>query len=328
VTHLTAVLVAYRTPELLRQCLAALEDSALVDRIVVADNSVPDTEPRDVALSFGKVTHLPLPSNVGFAKAVNAALDEVGAGHVLLINPDCLLEPHALQDLVNALEQHPRSGVVAPWTVSPSRKLGVLAAGRQPTLWRVFTHYSGLSVAFPRQTWAEGWNFRAAAHGDRVREVEWASGACLLIREGVFDQVGPLNERWFMYAEDMEFCLRVRRAGWQVLHVPSARASHVIGAASEDGPVSTRWVSTLVDYYDRQWRPGPIARLLYRAVLGTGLAARAAACRARGIRARGEARESWRREAHKNLVCARRAWSPRRGQLDVPPEQIAAGEVA
>lgn len=327
-TGLTAVLVAYKTPELLAESLRALQASPRVGRIVVADNSGPDLRPREVALAFDKVTHLPLPENVGFARAVNAALAEVRDGHVLLINPDCVLEPGHLQRLLDVLEQHPGSGVVAPWTVSPSRKLGILAAGRQPTLWRIFTHYSGLSVLFPRSRWAEGWNFRATAHTDRVRPVEWASGACLLVRDTVLDEVGPLSERWFMYAEDMEYCRRVRDAGWEVLHVPGARATHVIGAASEGGPVSTRWVSTLVDYYETEWRASAAHRLLYRSVLATGLALRAAACWARSRRAHGETRQSWLGEAQKNLVCARRALRPRRKALDVPPEQVAAGEVA
>ena len=270
------VLVSYNTRDLLLDSIATVRTSPLVERVVVVDNASTDGSAAAVRERFDDVDVIANTENVGFARAVNAALQSVTRDDVLLLNPDCLIEPPALAILTGWLREHDRCGIVAPRTVHPEGRLRVLSAGYQPTLRRLVTHYTGLSRLSGRWPWLGGWNLLAGIDDDRPREVEWVSGSCLLVRRAVLEQVGTLSERWFMYCEDMELCDRVRRAGWEVMHVPAATVTHLVGASSAgpDGPVWTAWVANLVDYYVERERPGPVRLMAYRVTLAGGLATR------------------------------------------------------
>jgi N-acetylglucosaminyl-diphospho-decaprenol L-rhamnosyltransferase len=315
----SAVLVSYNTREMLERSVSTLLESPLVEQIIVVDNASSDGSCCALTGLDPRVHVVVNENNVGFARAVNAGLRVAEDRHHLIINPDCLLAPASLATMVEWLEGHEGVAVVAPATYHPSRKLGVLSAGELPDLRRIVLHYSGLSALLHRYRWARGWNLLAGKHDDVPRSVAWVSGSCLLARQGLLASVGGFSERWFMYAEDMELCARVSTSGLELIHLPSATATHVIGASSEAGPVPTRWVSVLVDYYATAWRPGKVRRVAYQLVLAAGLASRGLANAARSMMSDTQAdRKIYKKEARRNMIWARTALWPERSHLDSP----------
>jgi len=178
--------------------------------------------------------------------------------------------------LVNFMDTHPEAGAVGPKLIHPETSSRFLSCGYQPTLRTLFNQYFFLSHLFPRWHVFRGTNLLIGVHDDQPRAVEWLSGACFLVRRSVIDQVGPLSEQWFMYAEDMEWCDRIISHGWLLYHVPSAIVEHWHGASSnQNSTTSTMWIHSLRTYFLQRKNPCRLSQLLFDIVLILGLALRA-----------------------------------------------------
>jgi hypothetical protein len=163
--------------------------------------------------------------NRGFAAANNQALVQAQGRYVALLNPDAEVLNHALASLVHCLDRMPDAAAAGPMTLTPSGEIDYRCARRFPTLWTEFCDVSGLTRRFPRHRLFGGasmghWDHRAP------RDVDALSGACVVVRRKALDQVGLLDEGFFMYSEDTEFCFRLKRAGWRVVYWPEARVRH------------------------------------------------------------------------------------------------------
>lgn len=302
--HAEAILVSYNTREQLRDCLASLLKEH-PRSIVVVDNNSNDGSAEMVAVEFPTVTLIRNRENVGFARAVNQALRNARAPMVLLLNPDAIMTPGSLRALANYLLANPAVGAVGPAMRHPDGRLRVLPAGRQPTLWRVFTHISGLSRLSAVSPLFDGWQHLAGVHDRGPLAVEWLTGGCLLLRTQAVREVGLLSERWFLYAEDLELCKRLSDAGWQIVHLPNAEVYHRFGASSPDsGPIGTQWIDALKDFYRMEWSPRPITDLAWRLTFAAGFIARSGGYALRAAQRPGE-RRSWQREARKYAAYAR-----------------------
>jgi len=253
----SVVVVSYNTRDLLERCLNSILDanSDTNSEVIVVDNASADGSLEMIRSRFPQVHLIQNEVNVGFAKANNKALLQCSGEYILLLNSDARLLTGSLRRLVEYLDHHPNIGAAGPKIVDPKGRLRVLSCGYQPTLRRVCCQSLFLSTLFPRSRFFQGINLRIGANDDRPREVEWLSGACLLVRHEVVDEVGPLSEQWFMYAEDLEWCGRMVRKGWKLFHIPSAVAEHELGGSSTPGSVaSTMWLRSLYSYY--RWRSG------------------------------------------------------------------------
>jgi N-acetylglucosaminyl-diphospho-decaprenol L-rhamnosyltransferase len=298
----SVVLVSFRTPKLLEACLEELRHEACVREVIVVDNASGDGSAELVERAFPEVRLIRNAVNVGFARAVNQAIGQCAGEYILLLNPDAVLEESALAQLVALLASDPAIGAAGPAISHITGRLRVLSGGRQPTLWRMFTHATLLSRFSRRLPLLEGLNLLTGVHDDRPRDVEWLTGACLMIRHDALDSVGALSEQWFMYAEDLELCLRLGRAGWRLVHLPSAHIVHHM-AASTDTPTatSTAWAVALHDFYRRDISKGPIARMAWRFIFAAQLLSRSLYYRLRSRKAwmssDREQTNSWLREA-------------------------------
>lgn len=275
---LMVLIVSYNTRDLLAECLDSALSSPVPIEITVVDNNSSDGSAEMVRKNFPAVRVVARQDNAGFAGGVNDGLRRRAAGQdVLLLNPDATLSAGCLEQLAATLDATPEVGIVAPLVVHPHGRLRVISAGNQPTTWRLFTQFTGLSRLSRRAKVLEGMNLLHGLHDDALREVEWVSGACMLVRGAVFDELGPLSRRWFMYAEDLEFCGRAGLAGWRIVHDPAARARHHLGASSDqDGAVSTMWIESTEDYYRQRFQPSLLQWWLWHAILAGGMASRAA----------------------------------------------------
>jgi N-acetylglucosaminyl-diphospho-decaprenol L-rhamnosyltransferase len=224
----TIVLVTFNSADHVLACLQGLAAAAdgLSFQVVVADNASRDETVERIEQSFPEHELLRLPGNLGFARAVNLAAARAMAPRVLLLNPDAVMQPGSLRLLVEALDAFPEAAAVGPLLVNSDGSFQV-SARRSPSLARLAFDSFMLYLLLPRKlrrTW------QPAQSEPHV--VECLSGACLLMRRRCFEELGGLDERFFLYGEDVDLCLRAVRAGHELRLVPSARVVHAIGGSA------------------------------------------------------------------------------------------------
>jgi N-acetylglucosaminyl-diphospho-decaprenol L-rhamnosyltransferase len=274
--ELSTVIVHYRSREALRQCLASLESETvgLAHEAVVVDNDRDDHALGMLAREFPEVRGILNPENVGYARAVNQGLSATTGEFVLVMNPDCVPQPGSVATLVGYLRAQPRAGVAGPMILDGDGSLQYSARAFPDHLTFLFNRYSLLTRLFPGNRFSRRYLLSDWDHAS-AREVDWLSGACLLVRRAAIDQVGPMDEAYFMFNEDVDWCRRMKLAGWAVVYVPDARVVHHIGASRKR--VSTRVIVQrhlgMIHYFHKFHPTHPVmalvtdALILMRAVL-------------------------------------------------------------
>ena len=231
------VIVNYNSTD---QLLAALESVYRVmgpqTKVYVEDNASSD-RPDRIKESFPQVDISLNADNLGFAKGVNRALAKGSSPYVMLMNPDTVLTDEASHGIWEYMEQNPQVGVLGPCILDPDgavqgsarsfHNLMTVLAGRKGPLTRLFPN-----SCFSRRDVPS-----LATDGVTPMEVDWVSGACLVARRKAVAQVGGLDERFFMYFEDTDWCRRMGQAGWKTIYFPQAKVVHQVGASSEQRPV-------------------------------------------------------------------------------------------
>lgn len=236
--ELTTIIVSYNTRHLLDDCLGHLHAAEAAiggGACVVVDNASRDGSAEHLAAQHPEVRLIRLEQNVGFGRANNAALPHVHTPFVLLLNTDAFMTPESLRQSLDYMAQHPRCGVLGARLLnrdgSPQPSVR-----RFPTPWNIFLLNSGLERWFRRTPRIDpaDWN------PDVPQECDWVPGCYYLIRQSVIDEVGLFDPLFFLYAEEVDLCRRVKNAGWQVHYFPGARVVHLGGeSAKAEGEVNT-----------------------------------------------------------------------------------------
>ncbi len=195
---------------------------------VVVDNASTDGTP-DVVRELFPVVELVEEENRGLAAGWNAGLARTSARYVLLLNADAWLVGDALERLVAFADSRPDAAVVGPRLSNPDGTLQRSVRGF-PTPWRLATEYFFLRKLAPRSRLLNAFYAGGFEH-DEVHEAEFLMGACLLVRRAAIDEVGPLDESFFLFSEETDWCRRFVDAGWKVLFFPGAECVHVGGAS-------------------------------------------------------------------------------------------------
>lgn len=229
---ISVIIVSWNTRELLERCLRSVEGDVSVSglrvQIVVVDNGSADGSAEMVARRFPGVRLLAHPENLGFTAASNLGLGQTGGAARLLLNPDTELLPGALIALWDGLHAAPHVGLVGPLLLNPDGT--IQSAGyRFPGLAQGVLD---LVPIHPRLT-ASRLNGRLGP-GDGLSPlaVDHPLGACMLVRDVVVEQVGGFDEGYFMYSEEIDWCRRIKAAGWTILTVPRARVVHYGGRST------------------------------------------------------------------------------------------------
>ena len=311
----SVVIVTFNSRDDIVACVSQLASSKATE-VVVVDNSSSDGTEAVLAKLYedGAIDTLILSeNNEGFSKAVNAGIRASRGADIFLLNPDAQISGSDLDKLRAIAHADPTIGIVAP-LVESGPGVAVMSAGRQPTLWPLFTHFTGLARAFPRVRILRGRHLYMSAHSSDVQEVEWVSGCALYFTAEARSRVGLLSERWFMYGEDIELARRVQLAGLRVIVTPDVRAFHAIGSSvnKAGGRVSTMWAENTFDYYVQEFRPGPVRRALWRVIFSGGLLSRALIFRAKAARSNSE-RDELTGRANRFEHFAAAVWTRRRG---------------
>ncbi len=234
------VILNYNTCELLRNCLQSLRQQQGDDlrfEVCVVDNASPDGSADTVAAEFPDVALIRNPHNNGYSAGNNLALRQYGfpqqpqARYVMLLNPDTVVPEHALAQLVRFADQHADIGIVGPKLLLEDGTLDKACRRSFPTPAVSFYRLLGLSKLFPRSARFGRYNM-TFLDIDAQADIDAVVGACMLVRGEAITQVGLLDEQFFMYGEDLDWCLRIKQAGYRVVYYPSVTVQHIKRAAS------------------------------------------------------------------------------------------------
>jgi N-acetylglucosaminyl-diphospho-decaprenol L-rhamnosyltransferase len=206
-------------------------ESVRGEETVVVDNASSDGTADVVRELFPDATVLEQ-GNLGLAAGWNAGMTAASGRYFLILNADAWLTEGSLDRLVAFADGHPDAGIVGPRLSNTDGTLQRSVRG-VPTLWRLATEYFFLRKLAPRTRLLNAFYAGDFDH-DEVREVEVVMGACMLVRREAVEQVGPLDDAFFLFSEETDWCHRFREAGWKVLFYPGAECVHV-GAASHGG---------------------------------------------------------------------------------------------
>lgn len=250
----SVLIVNWNTCEHLRRCLQALQRCPRTPdlEVIVVDNASSDGSAEMVRQEFPSVKLVVNGGNIGYAAANNQAATVAQGQFFLLLNPDAEVTPNAIERLVAFAQAHPDAGAVAPRLVYPDGRLQP-SVRSFPTPAALLFAAIGLDKLFPslgryRMTW-----FRY----DRIAEVEQPMASALLVRREVWEQVGGMDETMPIFFNDVDFCWRLKKAGWRIYFLPDAVVIHHHGASTRLLGIGKLWVSRqgLLRFYDKHFRP-------------------------------------------------------------------------
>ncbi|HID88456.1 MAG TPA: glycosyltransferase family 2 protein [Anaerolineales bacterium] len=238
------VIVNYNTRDLLRTCLETVyaSEGDVSFEVCVVDNGSTDGSAAMVAEVFPQVRLVANPDNQGYPAANNQGLRAFGfpdaadaPRFALLLNPDTELPPSALREMVAFMDAHPDAGVVGPKLVRRDGSLDLACRRSFPSPEVAFYRLVGLSRLFPRSRRFGRYNL-TYLDPDQMSEVDAVVGAFMMIRREAIRQVGLMDETFFMYGEDLDWCYRIKGAGWRVYYNPAVTVLHIKRASSRRNP--------------------------------------------------------------------------------------------
>jgi hypothetical protein len=304
----SAVVVSWNTRPLLEACLESLHQHGgrrPLEAIVVDNGSTDGTVPM-VRERWPAVSLIANQDNLGFSRANNQGIRASSGEWLLLLNSDARLTPGCLDRMVELLEARPRAAAVGPRLVYGDGRWQRWTAGRFPSLRAAVNHYLFLDRVSAAVPFFEGLYLGRDLRD--ARPVDWVSGACLLLRREALQEVGLLDERLFMYMEDVDLCQRLSAADWEVWYCPQATAIHLMGGSvqTEVALEHSAALRALNRYFAA--RHGPWALAALRAAQAVGFALRAGSCLVAATVARSE--------RHYAQACAH--WTHLKITLEVP----------
>ena len=276
---LSVVILSWNVRDLLRQCLEsvlinqpsaagqtglATRPDPLTTEIIVVDNASTDGSVDMVRAEFPGVHVIVNAVNRGYAGGNNDGIAAAAGRYILILNPDTRVLGDALPAMVAYADARPGVGALGPQLLNPD---GSVQSSRRrfPTLVTALFESTWLQSLAPRSVLNHYYLLDRA--DDAIQEVDWLTGACLLVRRQVIQQVGGLDEDFFMYSEELDWCRRIRQSGWQIVYLPSAQIVHYV-AKSSDQVVAQRHIyfqTSKVRYFRKHH--GELAGGLVRAAL-------------------------------------------------------------
>jgi GT2 family glycosyltransferase len=233
---LSIIVVTWNGKKYALECLESLTSKPFrfAVEIIVVDNGSTDGTPKAIRTEFPDFRLIENHANLGFARANNIGMASSSGKYVCLVNSDVVIPAGCLEKMVEYMESHPKIGVLGPKMLSPDGGVGA-SVMRLPTVWNTLCCALGLHTIFPRSELLGGFLMDAYPY-DSIEEVEVLTGWFWMIPRTALNMVGGLDERFFMYGEDIDWCHRFRDAGWQVVFYPDADALHYGAASSQEAP--------------------------------------------------------------------------------------------
>ncbi len=270
IPDLSVVILNYNAAEHVRRCLASLPAGCegLTYETIVVDNASPRPGIEGVVAACPGARLIKRSRNDGFSIGINTGLREARAGAILILNPDSTLAPGAATAMLRHLRVHPEIGVLGPRILNEDGSLQ-LSCRRFPDFSvALFNRNSLLTRILPGNRFSTGYLMSDWDHAE-VKEVDWVSGAAMLLNAEALAQVGLFDERYFFEIEDVDLCRRMHAAGYRVVYFPHAAVTHRIGASSRTAPnrVILARHAGMWRYYRTYMRGGPLLDALTGAVI-------------------------------------------------------------
>lgn len=266
---LSVIIVSWNVRDLLRRCIHSIlshADAHVSLEVIVVDNGSTDGSPQMVEAEFPSVCLIANAENRGFTAGNNQGLAIAGGRTVFLLNPDAEVVGNALSTLVAFADAHHDVGVIGPQLRNPD---GSVQSSRRrfPTLATALFESTWLQPVAPHRLLER--YYVLDQPDEAVLDVDWVDGAALLARREAVERVGPLDESFFMYSEELDWCRRFRQAGWRVVYLPTAQIIHHRGKSS-DQVVAARHVhfQTSKVLYFRKHHGALVAEFLRLFLLG------------------------------------------------------------
>lgn len=227
---ISVCIVSFNSRDYLKDCLDSLRRQPPFPNmeIIVVDNGSRDGTVEMLRSGFPEVKVIQNNENLGYTVPMNQALQIAQGRYLVQLNPDTLVREGAFAVIFHYLEEHPETGVCTLKVLNRDGTLQRQCRRSEARPWDVLSYFLGLWRVFPRSRFF-GRYLLTYLEEDKIAEVEAVSGSCMFIRREVIEQIGYLDERFFAYQEDTDFCVRARKAGWKVEYVPLGEVVHLGG---------------------------------------------------------------------------------------------------
>jgi N-acetylglucosaminyl-diphospho-decaprenol L-rhamnosyltransferase len=269
---LSVVIVAYKSRDEIDGCLSSLPPTigGREVEVIVVDNAPGDGTGDTVCARFPRVAYIPAPQNLGFGRANNLGFTQARGDFVLFLNPDTVSNEPALRHCLDRLQRDPGIGLISPKLVQRDGAMDLACRRSIPTLWDGLCRATGLAGRFPKRASFAGYNLTHLPEAGSY-DVGAINGAFMLAPRRVLAAVAPdgkvFDERFFMYGDDLDLCVRVAKAGWRIVYDGSVSIIHVKGTsvAKDYDAMSRAIFDSTRDVYLKHFARSPFARAKYRA---------------------------------------------------------------
>jgi len=270
----SVILVNYNGGALVTDCVRSVLASTVPVQVIVSDNGSTDRSLVRLQAAVGtdpRVTTVAHGVNYGFARGNNLVLSQARGKYLLFLNSDTVVRPETLERMVRVMDQHPDAGMAGCLILNTDGSEQAGCRRNDPTPWRALVHVLRLHALFPRSRLFQSFVLTGRPLPAKPVAVDAISGAFMLVRRDALQQVGPLDEGYFMHCEDLDWCMRFRKAGWQILFVPDVAIMHHKGGSSVSRPLPVLWHKHkgMMRYYRKFFRdryPRPLMWIVGLAV--------------------------------------------------------------
>ena len=261
------IIVNWNARKPLHDCLKSIyENGDEVDyEIIVVDNASTDGSVEMVKKAWPDVNLIENSENIGFARANNIGIRQSTGPYVCLINPDVIALKDCIRNLVEFMDQNLHVGMAGPRILNPDRTLQC-SCRHFPTIWNNVCQAIGLNYLFPKSALFSEPIMKYWTH-DKERKVDVLSGCFWIVRRKAMDEVGLLDEDFFIYGEDIDWCKRFHKAGWDVTFYPGVEAIHYGGASSANAPIKFYLEMEKADLHYWKKHHGKLGAAVYTMIL-------------------------------------------------------------
>jgi len=231
---LSIVIVNYNVKNLLKKCLESIFEYEKDTKfeVIVVDNNSTDHSQKMLKRDFPQVKLIENKRNLGFSRGCNQGIKESQGRYILLLNPDTELTPGGFKKMIDFMDLKPEKGICGPKMIDKEGKLQFSCRSFPSYLTAISSSQSILNRIFPENFLSKKYLLKNQDHS-QITEVDWVSGSCLLAKREMFEKVGLLDERFYMYVEDVDLCYRAKMAGFSVFYFPQVLVIHHIGKSTQ-----------------------------------------------------------------------------------------------
>ncbi|MCC6445776.1 MAG: glycosyltransferase family 2 protein [Armatimonadetes bacterium] len=240
----------------LEPCLNSIygQEQGIAFEVIVVDNDSEDDSVALVESLFPQAILIVNPGNLGFSAGNNVGIRAARGRYVMLLNTDTIAHPGALAEMVRFMDACPKAGISGPKLLNRDRSLQY-SCRHFPTLSAGFFRNTFLGRLFPKNRFAGDYLMTGWDHAE-TRAVDWVSGACMVVRRKALEDIGLLDESFFMYCEDVDWCYRAKEAGWKTYYHPEAVVTHAIGRSTDLAPnrMIVQFHRSMYRFYRKHYR--------------------------------------------------------------------------